>query len=183
MLPDISDYYNVNDTLLIIFATLMAETILIFLVRYLPSLFSKELNHWYSDFTWTAVLSDISIIVLGFLLTRYIYTTWIKPSYGWNPLLFLGLLVVLQVIHDLLFYAAIILPIPIGHNNVIDLLKKYSLHDGPKIIGGDALLMLMAAFVAFYYKSEPLHVIVTASIFAIYNLTYILHTKSPYESL
>jgi hypothetical protein len=181
MLPDISDYYNVNDTVLIVLATLMAETILIFLVRYVPSLFSKELNDWYTNFTWTAVLSDISIIVLGLLLTRYIYTKWIKPSYGWNPLLFLGLLVVLQVIHDLLFYVGIILPIPTGHNHVIDLLKKYSLEDGPKIIVGDALLMLFAAFVSFYYKSQPVHVIVTASIFAIYNLTYILYTRSPFK--
>jgi hypothetical protein len=105
-----------------------------------------------------------------------VYTTWIKPSYGWNPLIFLALLVGIQLVHDILFYIAVILPIPVGHNQVIDLFKKYS-RAGPKIIGGDALLMLGSALVAFYYKSEPTHVAVTASVFALYNATYILYTK------
>jgi hypothetical protein len=112
------------------------------------------------------------------MLARYIYTTWIKPKYGWNPLYFIGLLVVLQIIHDILFYLVVILPIPIGHNEIIDLFKKYSLKDGPKIIGGDSLLMILSALIAMYYKTQSLPNLVTYGTIGIYSLTYILHTKS-----
>ena len=176
MIPDISDYTNINDVFLIFFAILIVDVFVLFLVRYFPNFFGQALNDWYTNFKFTAILSDILIILIGFLIARYIYTTWIKPSYGWNPLLFLALLVGIQIVHDILFYIAIILPIPIGRNEVIDLFKKYS-KAGPKIIGGDAVLMIMSALVAFYYKSEPVHVVVTASILALYNATYILYTK------
>jgi hypothetical protein len=175
-IPDISDYYNNYDILLLLFAIFFVDVVVVFLVRYFPVFFGKTLNDWYNNFGFTAILSDILIILLGFIIARYIYTTWIKPTYGWNPLIFLALLVAIQVVHDILFYIAIILPIPIGHNEVIDLFKKYS-RAGPKIIGGDALLMLASALVAFYYKSQPSHVAVTASVFALYNATYILYTK------
>jgi len=140
--------------------------------------FGKPLNDWYSNFQFSAVLSDILIILIGFMIARYIYTTWIKATYGWNPLIFIALLLGIQVVHDILFYLAIILPIPIGHNQVIDLFKKYSLSAGSKIIGGDALLMLATAIVAMYYKSEPAHVLVLGSVLALYNATYILYTKA-----
>ena len=175
-IPDISDYYNNNDILLLLFSIFFVDVIVVFLVRYFPVFFGKTLNDWYDNFGFTAILSDILIILLGFVIARYVYTTWIKPRYGWNPLLFLALLVGIQIVHDILFYLAIILPIPIGHNYVIDLFKKYS-RAGPKIIAGDAVLMVASALVAFYYKAQPSHVAVTASIFALYNATYILYTK------
>jgi hypothetical protein len=177
MIPDISDYYNIYDNLLIFFAILIVDVFVLFLVRYFPSFFGQALNDWYTNFKFTAMLSDILIILLGFMIARYIYTRWIKPVYGWNPFLFLGLLVGVQVIHDVLFYLAVILPIPIGHNQIIDLFKRYSISAGPKIIGGDAILMILSALVAMYYKSEPTHVVVLASTLALYNATYILYTE------
>ena len=175
-IPDISDYYNNYDILLLIFAIFFVDVFVLFLVRYFPDFFGKTLNDWYTDFKFTAILSDVLIILLGFIIARYVYTRWIKPRYGWNPLIFLALLIGVQVVHDILFYLAIILPIPVGHNQVIDLFKKYS-RAGPKIIAGDAVLMLASALVAFYYKSQPSHVAVTASVLALYNATYILYTK------
>lgn len=177
MIPDISDYYNIYDNVLIFFAILMVDIFVLFLVRYFPSFFGQALNDWYTNFKFTAILSDILIILLGFMIARYIYTRWITPAYGWNPLLFLGVLVSVQVIHDILFYLAVILPIPIGHNHIIDLFKRYSRSAGVKVIGGDAILMILSALVAMYYKSEPTHVVVLASTLALYNATYILYTE------
>jgi hypothetical protein len=182
MLADISDYNNMSDVLPLLFGIIAADVTTIFGVRYLPSLFSKELNQWYDKFELTAVMADVLIILLGFFLARYIYTTWIKPIYGWHPFYFLGLLVLLQVVHDILFYLAIILPIPIGHNAIIDLFKQYSLRDGPKIIGGDSILMILSALIAMYYKTLQLPTLVTYGTIGIYSLTYILYTKSPFNT-
>lgn len=176
-LPDISDYYNVYDNVLIFFGALIIDVFLIFLVRYFPTFFGPSLNDWYSTFKFSAILSDILIVLLGFMLARYIYTTWIKPIYGWNPLIFLGLLIAIKIVHDILFYLAVILPIPIGHNEVIDVLKKYSSSLGVKMVGGDIILMIATAFAAMYYKSEPTHVLLLGSVLALYNATYILYTN------
>jgi hypothetical protein len=177
MFPDISDYYNLYDNVLIFFGIVLVDVMVIFLVRYFPAYFGKSLNDWYTTFNYSAVLSDVLIILIVFMLARYIYTIWIKPIYGWNPLIFIGLLVGIQILHDILFYLAVILPIPVGHNQIIDLFKKYSLSHKSNIIGGDALLMIASALVAMYYKSEPAHVLVAGSVFTLYNLTYILYTK------
>jgi hypothetical protein len=176
-IPDISDYYNLYDNVLILFGALLVDVFVIFLVRYYPSFFGNALNEWYTKFQFSAVLSDILIILLGFMIARYIYTTWIKSVYGWNPLIFFSLLIGVQLVHDMLFYLAVILPIPIGQNQVIDLFKKYSLSAGSKIIGGDAILMIATAVVAMYYKSEPEHVVILGSVLALYHATYILYTK------
>lgn len=176
-LPDISDYYNLYDNVLIFFGALIMDVLLIFLVRYFPTFFGQSLNEWYTTFKFSAILSDILIVLLGFMIARYIYTTWIKPTYGWNPFIFLGLLIAIQIIHDILFYLVVILPIPIGHNEVIDLFKKYSSSAGLKVFGGDAGLMIATAFTAMYYKSEPTHVLLLGSVLALYNATYILYTK------
>jgi len=177
MLPDISNYYNLYDNVLLFFAILIVDVFVLFLVRYFPSFFGQALNDWYTNFKFTAMLSDILIILLGFMITRYIYTRWITPVYGWNPLLFLGLLVGVQIVHDLLFHVAVVLPIPVGRNKIIDLFKRYSTSAGPKIIGGDAIIVLASALVAMYYKSQPTHVVVLASVLALYNAIYILYTE------
>jgi hypothetical protein len=179
-LPDISDYHNLNDIFIIFFAILMMEVGLIFSVRYIPALFGdlyKTLNEWYSTFQFTAVISDVLIILLMFIIARYIYTLWIKPRYGWNPLIFVGLLIGLQIMRELLFYLTAILPIPFGKNQLIDLFKQYSMRATPKIIGGNMLLISIAALIAFYYKTQPMHILVTASVLALYNITYVLYTR------
>jgi len=176
MFADISNYENITDNFILFFAILTVDVIVLFLIRYFPNIFGQALNDWYSQFKFTAILSDVLIILLGFIIARYIYTIYIKPTYGWNPWIFLALLVLIQVVHDLLFYLFIILPIPIGKNAVIDLFKQYS-RAGPKIIFGDALLMIASAFVAFYYKAQPLHIVVASAALVTYNATYIMYTK------
>jgi len=177
MLADISNYENIYDNVLIFFAILMVDVFIVFLTRYFPDVFGKALNEWYTTFKFTAILSDILIILLGFMIVRYIYTIFIKPTYGWNPLIFCALLVGIQIVHNIMFYLVVILPIPVGHNQIIDLFKRYSLSAGPKIIGADAIMMVLSALIAMYYKSQPAHIVATASTLALYNATYIIHTK------
>jgi hypothetical protein len=176
MIPDISDYHNVSDIIMLFFAILTVDVSVLFLIRYFPNIFGQALNDWYSNFQLNAILSDVLIILLVFIVARYIYTEWIKPMYGWNPALFIGLLVLLQVIHDVLFYLCVILPIPVGKNAIIDLFKRYS-RGGPVIIGGDSLLMIASALVAFYYKSQPDHIVAATGALVAYHAIYILNTK------
>jgi len=177
MTTNISNYKSVTDVFIIFFAILTVDVFVLFLVRYFPDFFGKSLNKWYDDFQLNAVLSDVLIILVGFLVARYVYTIWLNPIYGWNPLLFIGLVIAIQAIHDILFYLFVIRPLPVGHNSIIDLFKKYS-EGGFKIVLGDGLLMLMSALVAFYYKSLNLETTVSINVLVLYALPYILNTRA-----
>lgn len=178
MLADISDYNNMSDVLPLLFGIIAADLLFIFSARFFPNVFGNIVNQWYDRFKLTAVIADVLIILIVFFIARYIYTTWIKSSYGWDPLYFLGLLVLLQIIHDILFYLAVILPIPIGQNTIIDLFKQYSIRHRLNIVGGDSVLMIVSALLAMYYKTIPVPTLVAYGSISMYSLMYILHTKS-----
>jgi hypothetical protein len=174
MLPDLSDYKKVGDILPLFFGILTLDTLVLFLAR--AGFFGKALNKWYDRFGLLAVLSDCLIILIGFLIARYLYTIFLKPSHGWNPLLFIGLVVVLQVIHDILFFLGIIRPIPRGWNGMMDVFKDYSIELGGKIIGGDALLMIGSWAFASLYKAIPQHAFIGAAALTGYLLPYAITT-------
>lgn len=175
--PDISDYKNNKDLIILAIAILAVDVTVLFLARYYPEFFAKDLNDWYDKFHLNAVISDVAIILIGFVIARYVYTEYIGPKYGWNPLFFLGLLVIIQAIHDIFFYVAVIKPIPEKHNAMIDVFKGYAKNGGALVIVGDALLMLGSAAAAFALKSQPDHIISSFAILVAYTLPYILYTK------
>ena len=173
-LPDISDYKNIADLPILFFAILTVDVVVLFLTRYFPQYLGKSLNNWYNKFGLSAVLADVLIILIGFVIARYIYTIYIKPNYGWNPLIFMTLVIIIQAIHDILFFLGIINILPRGHNEMIDVFKDYS-EAGTKIIVGDSALMIGSGLFAFFYKSQPTHIFASLSILVSYALPYILY--------
>lgn len=173
---DISDYRDVKDILYITLGTLLIDTLVIFLSRFYPQLFGCALNRWYDLFGGWAVVADVGIIVIGFLIARYVYTRYFEKAFEWNPLVFLGLLIFVQVAHDILFYLGVILPIPEGHNQMIDVFKEYS-EGGAKIIAGDSLLMVGSAIAAMVLKAQPDWIVANTGIGVLYALSYVLFTK------
>jgi len=170
---NISDPTKITDLAIIFLAILTVDVTVLGLVRYFPDFFGKPLNDWYTEFGLSAVLSDVLVILIGFVITQLIYS---GLRLAWNPFLFIGLLVLVQLIHDVLFYLGVILPLPVGHNAMIDVFKAYAAGGGAKILGGDALLMIFSALVAFIYKSIPTQYVVYSAILVTYTLTYMLYT-------
>jgi hypothetical protein len=174
--PDISDFHNNSDLLFIALGTLMTDVIVLFLTRYFPNIFGEALNTWYDKFGLSAVLSDVTVIMIGFQITRYIYTTFIAPTISWSPLYFLALLVLVQAIHDLFFFLAVIVPLPEGLNQMIDVFKSYT-KGGTKIIGGDSLLMISSFALATLFKGNPEHITASTTLVILYTLPYILYNR------
>jgi len=152
------------------------DVVIILAARYYPNFFGSNLNIWYDRFGLSAVLADVLIIALGFAIARYVYTFFFKSSIGWSPLYFTILLVLVQVIHDIFFYLFVIVPIPRGVNEMMDVLKDYS-KAGAKIIVGDAGLMIGSAFVAMVLKSLPSNVSAELGLLTVYTLPYALYTN------
>ncbi len=158
---------------LLLVAILIVDVLVLFLVRYAPQLMGMPLNQWYSRFGLLAVLSDVTIIAIGFAIAYWVYKTWFA-DYGlaW----FLLILVLVQALHDILFYVGVIVPIPRGVNAMMDVFKDYSA-GGAKIIVGDAGLMLASAAVYMGLERLPSEGKWFATLMALYTLPYILTTR------
>lgn len=181
LLGDITDYENNGDWAYILLGILIVDVIVLFLTRYFPDFLGKNLNIWYERFGLSAVISDVFIIAIGFALARYAYRYFVPMSTEpMNVWLFLALLVGIQAIHDILFYVGVIVPLPRGHNRMMDVFKDYAA-GGWRIIAGDAGLMLGSAFVAMALKEAPTHLTVFTGLLTIYTLPYILETTNKYS--
>lgn len=176
MLSDISEVSEVSDWWFILLGILLVDVIVILLSRHFPEFLGRNLNIWYDKFGLNAVLADVLIIAIGFAIARYVYTWYIKPKIGWNPLWFVGLLLVIQLIHDILFYVGVILPIPRGMNAMMDVFKDYS-KAGGKILAGDAGMMVGSAIFAMWLKAAPPDISASVGLLTAYTLPYSLYTK------
>ena len=113
-----------------------AVAIVDFVVIVLSKIFplTKALGNWYRDFGVVAAAQDILIIMLGIALAKFLF-----PNA--TGFMLAGLSIVIQVIHDVLFYYGVILQVPWGQNKVIDLFKKYAAEGSWKIILADSAMI------------------------------------------
>jgi hypothetical protein len=183
---DISNYKIIKDLVYIILAVLFVDVVVIFLTRFVPEIFGASLNRWYDLFGLNAVIADVMIIVIGFIIARYVYTGYVKEKFAdgkWSPLWFTGTVVGTQLIHDLLFYYGVITQVPRGQNMMMDVFKDYAASGGAKILFGDALMMIGSAGLAMALKTQPAHLVASFGALTAYALPYILYTKNQYSVL
>jgi hypothetical protein len=183
---DIGDYRNVGDLTYILIAVLIVDVIVIFAVRYLPEIFGAPINRWYDLFGLNAVIADVMIIVIGFMVARHLWILFVQPKYSpgkWSALKFTGLTVAVQLVHDLLFYFGVILQVPRGHNMMMDVFRQYAESGGWKILGADAAMMVGSAGIAMLLKSLPMYHVAAVAALTVYSLPYILYTKNQFSVL
>jgi hypothetical protein len=180
---DISDSENHLDWIYIIIGVILVEVVVIALCRFFPEVLGKNVNIWYNRFKLSAVLSDIFIILLGFWIARYVYSEFVWPKHDWNPLYFTGTTVVVQLLHDLLFYFGVIRPIPQGSNAMMDVMKDYSESGGAKILAADSMMMIGSSVAAMLLKAAPGYVTVFAGLLGVYIVPYILETRNQYSNI
>jgi uncharacterized protein YacL len=149
-------------------AVLWVDFFVIALSKVFPM--TTALDSWYKQFGIVAVMSDVLVIILGILLAQFI-----KPTADTHTLAITS--IIIQVIHDSLFYVGVILPIPRGHNAMIDLFKKYSNEGGYKILLADAAMIGGSVYLADYFHSLRTEHVVFLCLLAVYAITFILYTK------
>lgn len=131
---------------------------------------TSALDVWYKQFGIVAIISDCLVIVLGILLAQFI-----NPTSAVSTLAITS--IIIQLVHDILFYIGVIIPIPRGHNAMIDLFKKYSSEGGYKILLADSAMIGGTVYLADYMKSVSRDKVVFVGLLGVYALTYILYTK------
>ena len=168
-LKKLSNYKDLTNVPYILFGALVIDLVVIALTK--QSLLGSSLKIWYNDFGLSAVIADTLILVLGIMIAQYVYTEYFSKS---SPLIFLLLIAVIQLVHDVLFYLFAILGTPKGQNKVMDLFKTYAKELRGKILGGDLAMILGSTAIAAAAKSLSQPLFVFLSILAVYTVPYII---------
>ena len=170
MLKDISNFDNVNDYLPILNGALISDIIIILLIH-VGFFKSKLLKDWYLKLNFLAVVADVLIIVIGFVITRYLYGRFFKK---YSFLKFLILFLIVQIVHDVGFYL-IFKNFPKGKNYVFDLFKKYAEEVGGGAILGDSFMIFTTTLFASYLAGFNLNTNIIIFIVSFYLIPYLIY--------
>jgi hypothetical protein len=146
----------------------IVDFLVIVISKFVP--LTQALNKWYADFGVVAAFQDVTIIVLGIALAQLVW----PGIHGWN---LVAAAVVIQLIHDILFYL-VILAVPNGQNRIIDLFKQYAIEGSWKILVSDALMIGSTVLLMEWFENNLVdNLIAFIAALTAYSLTYIVYTK------
>lgn len=161
-------------------ATLLIELIMLIKFRFTKS--SNAINNWYNNLGWTAVILDIVSIIIGFYIAKFIYEYMIENNYINNKYEFfkyLGIVLIVQILHDLSFYFLVINPYPKYANKVIDEFKEYAKHYKSQAVVADSLIYIATTPLLYLsLKKMDLNKNIFTSLVSFYLIGYILHQKN-----
>jgi uncharacterized protein YacL len=172
MFQNISNFSNISDYLPILNGALLTDLIFLFFIIF-GIIKSRKLREWYSKYTLSAVIEDVLILVIGIIVTRFVY----KYIFGntFSLFNFTLLAIFLQVIHDLLFYLFFSF-IPKGKNKMMDTFKEYAKEANWWAIFGDSCMISLTTILGSYLASLSLNTNIIVLIFTIYFIPYTIYT-------
>ena len=170
MLKNIGDFNNINDYLPLFNSVLITDLFVILLLN-ISVIKSPVLRKWYSQYNLSAVIADVLIILIGLIITRAIYY-YVFDSF--SILKFVILAVIVQIIHDILFYI-IFSNIPRGVNKMLDTFKDYANEVSYKAILADSSMMIMSCLIASYLVNKSTNTNIIVLISFLYLLPYLLY--------
>lgn len=158
-------------------ATTIVELICILFFRLTKSDFSgKAINNWYDNLRWSAIGLDILIVIIGFYINIYL-SKYLKIN---NYLLFLFLQLVLQIIHDILFYFIIKKSVK-GNNIIMDEFKEYAKQINIGAIIGDSWMYLMGIPILLHTLKFNKEILILISLICLYIIGYLVYQKPLYK--
>lgn len=108
----------------------------------------NALMTWYKKFGLGAVIADVLILVIGFIIAFYIYNYFFKT---YNIFYFILLLILLQMTHDIIF--GLLINNYKGNSQFINVFKLYAKEVGYKILIFDALMFISTVLIEKYLSS------------------------------
>jgi len=168
---DISNFYEINDYLPILNATIIVDLFVIYRLAF-GTLKSETLRTWYKKFELGAFIADILSIFIGIIIARFIYTKFMKK---WSIFYFVILVVLVQLVHDNLF-ALFFNAIPRGVSSVLDVFKDYAKELGAQILVADALMVAFSSIFASLLSNLDINTNIVLLIVLSYITPYFLYS-------
>jgi len=170
MFSDISKFERTGDYLSILVAAIFVDLFFV-VILFHGYIASDKLKKWYTKYQWSAFIADVLSIFLGIVLTRFFYPLVFSGFVLWK---FAGLAVVIQVIHDLIFYS-IFSNTPYGYNAMLDFFKEYAREVGTAAIRGDSIMMILTAVLSSVLAGQSLNTNIILLAFGLYLTPYLLN--------
>ena len=167
---DISNFSKLSDYVPILNGTVIVDLIVIFL-SFNGFFKTPYLKSWYQRFNLSAVIADVLILVIGIIIARFLYK-YIFDTF--SIVKFTSLAVVVQIIHDMLFYV-LFKNTPVGYSYILDYFKKYAKDIGASAIVGDSLMMIVACLISSFMANFSLNANVITSIVSVYLIPYFIY--------
>jgi hypothetical protein len=167
---DISRFDNTKDYISIFNGVILSDLFIIYLV-FSNIIKSKVLEDWYKTYDLSAVIADVFIIVIGIIITRFLYPFFFKK---FSIILFTALALIVQIIHDVLFYL-LFYSVPKGKSKILDFFKKYADSVGYKAIIGDSILVVLCCLASSLFASLSLNTNIISLIVIIYFIPYLIY--------
>lgn len=166
------NFENNNELLPIISGILVGELLIIIGFTILFPTYKTYVN-WYKTFRLSSFIADFIPILLFFMLARYIIY---KFNLKLNLFEFLILIIVIQVIHDYLFYLLFKFT-PKNKNYMLDYFKKYANEVSYHAILGDSYLMCFCVLFTSLFMNFSNITNITISLISFYIAIYLIHLK------
>lgn len=170
MFKNIANFNNINDYIPLFNGALITDLFVILLLN-LNIIQSHVLRKWYTQYNLSAVIADVLIIFIGLIIVRYIYY-FIFDQFSITKFVFLA--VVVQFIHDILFYL-FFKSVPRGVNQMLDTFKDYAKEVSYKAVLADSGMMIMASMLASYLANQSSNTNIIVMIVSLYVLPYFIY--------
>lgn len=169
---DISHFDKTTDFLPIFLAVLVTD--MLFLSMMIAGVFySSKLAKWYHLFGIGAVMADIFILFIGILIARMLYPYFFSK---FNLFYFLGVALLVQIIHDTLFGLAM-MSIPLNQNQVVDVFKEYIQEVNSGAIVADSFMMTSSVILSSLFASWKSNYLLSFLIVILYIVPFLLYQK------
>ena len=168
---NISIFNNTNDYLPILNGAILTDMGVLLLVIF-GYIKSKSLKKWYNLFNLSAFIADVLSIVIGVIISRYLYPL-IFDKY--DLFKFLLLTVIVQFTHDILF-SKFFYSVPRGTSLMLDVFKDYGNELGGKILIADASMMISTIILGGIFASYSINFNIILIISLMYISQYLLYS-------
>lgn len=170
MFKNIANFSNTSDYLPLFNGVLITD-LLVILFLHLGLIPSAVLKEWYTRYNLSAVITDVLIILIGLVIARAIYYYFFDT---FSILRFTFLAVVIQIIHDYLFYL-FFSAVPRGVNQMIDTFKDYAKEVSYKAIVADSMMMISASLIGSYLAGTSWNTNLIVLIVSAYLVPYFIY--------
>lgn len=169
----IDDFNNTSHYLPILNASVLADIIVLLIVYYTPFFNSNFLMKYYEEYRLGAIIADVLILVIGMIITRYHYKRFFNE---FSILNFLVLALVIQIIHDILFFL-FFSSVPVGKNKFLDIFKKYAREVSWGAILGDSFMIILTVLFSVYFSKQSYNYNIILLTVLVYLIPYVLYTR------
>tara|TARA_Y100001936_G_C15856411_1_gene550054 strand:- start:259 stop:804 length:546 start_codon:yes stop_codon:yes gene_type:complete len=162
--------------------TVIVEAFILYLFRFTKSpLTGIAINRWYNNLGWSAVILDLLSFMIGFYIAKFIYEYLVDKKYintNYELYKFLGIVLVVQILHDFLFYFFVIKPYPENKNIVMDEFKYYAEKVKTGAVIGDSIMYLIGTPLLYLIiQKNDINTNTFISIVSLYLIGYFIYQK------